>query len=228
MHPENQNQQNSHPHLQNPPPNQHESQQLNHPQQLLESNPNRQMLKASVQLRTNRLTWFSAAFCMLFGIIVLLGGLAVLIVYLLFRPRSPHFDISTATLNAAYIDSGSLLNADITILANFTNPNKKIDISFDFLAIDLYYGNTLIATGPINPFSERRAQSKLANVHMIASQVHLPLKDSELLKNQMVNNSVLLEVRGSFRTWSNYGNFLHLRWVVNGPRDGPMDPNVNE
>ncbi|OMO81607.1 hypothetical protein COLO4_23490 [Corchorus olitorius] len=77
--------------------------------------------------RTKPITWFAAAFCIIFWLAIIIGGLIVLVVYLVFRPRSPRFDVTSVTFNAAYLDMGYLLNADVQVLANFTNPNKKIE-----------------------------------------------------------------------------------------------------
>ncbi|CAI0390251.1 unnamed protein product [Linum tenue] len=74
------------------------------------------------------------------------ADLIVLVVYLVYRPHNPRFEVSDATLNAAYLDAGSLLNADVSVLANFTNPNRKVGVDFGSLIVDLYYGSTLIAT----------------------------------------------------------------------------------
>ncbi|XP_010251011.1 PREDICTED: NDR1/HIN1-Like protein 3 [Nelumbo nucifera] len=187
-------------------------------------------LKVPQPRRTNPITWFAAIFCAIFWIIVILGGLVVLIVYLIFRPRNPHFDVSSATLNAAYIDMGYLLNADLTVLANFTNPNKKIDVDFSYMDIDLYYGDTLIATGAIDPFSATRTESKLQDVHMVSSQVRLPSGDSERLQKQMEGNGIILDVKGTFRTRSNFGSIFHYSYwlysrctiVLTGPPSGVL------
>ncbi|XP_010248691.1 PREDICTED: NDR1/HIN1-Like protein 3 [Nelumbo nucifera] len=185
-------------------------------------------LKVPQPRRTKPITWFTAIFCAILWMIIILGGLMVLIVYLVYRPRSPRFDISSATLNAAYIDMGYLLNADLTILANFTNPNRKIDVDFHYMVIDLYYGETQIATQAIDPFSATRAESKLLDVHMVSSQVRLPSGDSGQLKQQMEENRVVLDVRGLFRTRSNFGTIFHYSYwlysrctiVLNGPPTG--------
>ena len=58
-------------------------------------------------VRTKPITCLGAVFCTNFCIVIFLGGLSVLIVYLVYRPRSPRFDVSSATLNTAYIDAGS-------------------------------------------------------------------------------------------------------------------------
>ncbi|XP_029127338.1 uncharacterized protein LOC109799495 [Cajanus cajan] len=132
------------------------------------------------------------------------------------RPQSPHFDVSSVTLNAAYLDLGYLLNADLTMLANFTNPNKKVHVDFSSVIIYLYYGSTLIATQYVEPFSAARLQSRFANIHMVSSQVQLPLRESQRLVKQMESNGVLLEVRGVFRARSKLGSILRYSYNLYG------------
>ncbi|KAJ4973832.1 hypothetical protein NE237_007006 [Protea cynaroides] len=146
----------------------------------------------------------------------MLGGIVILIVYLAFKPRSPHFDVSSVTLNTAYIDTGSLLNADVTILANFTNPNKKVSVDFSFMVLQLYYGDTLIATRAIDPFSAISTETRLHTVEMISSQVALPNGVSEKMRKQMGDNGIIFNLKGSFRTRSNFGSFFHYSYWLYG------------
>ncbi|XWS63745.1 hypothetical protein CRYUN_Cryun06bG0128100 [Craigia yunnanensis] len=166
--------------------------------------------------RTKPLTWFAAAFCIIFWLIIIIGGLVVLIIYLIFRPRSPRFDVNSVTLNAAYLDMGYLLNADLSVLANFTNPNKKVSVDFSSMYLDLYFENTRIATQYIEPFSAARGQSVFANIHMITSQVRLSMKETLLLQKQIENNRVMFTVKGAFRARSRLGGFLKYSYWLHG------------
>ncbi|KAK7399613.1 hypothetical protein VNO78_10798 [Psophocarpus tetragonolobus] len=173
-------------------------------------------LKLPKEQKSQPLTWLGAGLCVIFWLIIIIGGLIVLIVYFVFRPQSPHFDVSSVTLNAAYLDLGYLLNADLTMLANFTNPNKKVHVDFSSVLIFLYYGNTLIATQYVEPFSAARFQSRFAYIHMVSSQVQLPLRESQRLMKQMEGNGVILEVRGIFRARSKLGSILRYSYTLYG------------
>ncbi|XP_048427669.1 NDR1/HIN1-like protein 13 [Pyrus x bretschneideri] len=166
--------------------------------------------------KTNFFAWSGAICCAIFWVLIILTGLVVLIVYLVFRPRTPKFDVSSATLNAAYLDMGYLLNADVTVLANFTNPNKKVSVDFSNLIIDLYYGNTRVATQYIEPFSASRRQSMFANVHMVASQVRLGVLESIRLKKEMEIDRARFEVKGYFRARANFGKILRYSYWLHG------------
>ncbi|KAK4429757.1 hypothetical protein Salat_1276300 [Sesamum alatum] len=187
-------------------------------------------LRAPMSRRTRPVAWLVAAFCTLFWIIIIVGGLIILIVYLVFRPRSPRFDLSTGSFNAAYLDMGYLLNADVTLLANFTNPNTKVNIDFSYVILDLYYEKNFIATRYIEPFSVMRMESRFTSVHMVASQVRLSMAHSMALQRQMEGGRVNFEIRGMFRTRSKLGGLLHYSYwlyahceiVVTGPPTGVL------
>ncbi|KAF2564136.1 hypothetical protein F2Q70_00018339 [Brassica cretica] len=180
--------------------------------------------------QTNAMTWSAAFCCVIFWIILILGGLIVLIVYLVYRPRSPHIDISSANLNAAYLDMGFLLNGDLTFLANFTNPNKKSSVEFNYITFDLYYYNTLIATSYVAPFQIPKKMSMFASVHLVSSQVRLQQEQSRELQRQIETGPVLLNLRGTFHARSNLGALFrysyrlhtHCSFSLNSPPSGTM------
>lgn len=201
------------------------------PRQTLPYNKHADRLQRPRRRTTHPLAWATAALCTLFWLLVILGGVAVLVVYLIFRPRSPRLEISSATLNGAYLDMGTLLNADLTILANFTNPNHKVDVSFSYLAVDLYYNDTLIATRAIEPFAEASGETVIRSVHMVSSEVELASDAAEGLRKQVEGDGpVEFRVDGTFRTRADLGSFLHFSyWLhsrctvrVSGPPSGVL------
>lgn len=178
--------------------------------------------------KTKRLTWLVAICCVLLWITIILGGLILLIVYMAFRPHYPKFDISSATLNAAYLDLGYLLNGDMTILANFTNPNKKVNVEFRYMVMNLYFEGTLIAAKYVDPLSVSPKGYKLRDVHMVSSQIPLSRTHVAHLNQQISTGRIMYEVRSYLRTTSNIGGFFrysywlhgHCRFVVSSPPSG--------
>lgn len=135
-----------------------------------------------------------------------------------------------ATLNAAYLDMGYLLNADVTILANFTNPNKKVNVNFKHIIINLSFDGVPIATRYIDHFHVRRAQYHLANIHLVTSQVRLSPIHSQKLKKQIESGKVKFDIKGLFKAKSKLGNVLkysyslygHCSIVMTGPPNGVL------
>ncbi|GER47682.1 late embryogenesis abundant protein [Striga asiatica] len=156
-------------------------------------------LRGPTSRPTRPMAWLVAALCALFWMIVIVAGLIILIVYLVFQPKLPRFDLSAATLNSAYLDLGYLLNADITLLANFTNPNTKVDVDFTYIVLDVYYEKNIIVTRYVSPFSVRKRESRFADVHMVASQVKLSTLLSLELQRQMENGRVRFEVKVEYK-----------------------------
>ncbi|XP_031122259.1 NDR1/HIN1-like protein 13 [Ipomoea triloba] len=185
-------------------------------------------LRVPSRTKTNPLAWLIAACCTLFWILVIFALLAILVIYLVFRPRNPKFDISSATLNAAYLDMGYLLNADLTLLANFTNPNKKGKVEFHYAVVDLYHDKSPIASTYIQQFSMMNHEYKFQDVHLVTSQVGLSADHSQKLRTQIENGKVRFEVKGLFRVRSDLGGILkysywlysHCTIMVSSPPTG--------
>ncbi|KAI0501752.1 hypothetical protein KFK09_016697 [Dendrobium nobile] len=165
--------------------------------------------------RTNPFIWFAAFLCVILIVLLIAAGILTLIIFLIIKPRNPSFDTTSATLNAIYLDSPAYLNADLTFLANFSNPNTKIDVVFEYASIELYFLNRLVAAQLLPPFVQRRGEAKLQAVHMISSQVYLPPEIALELVTQVRTNRVFYSVRGTFRVRAIFG-VGHLSYWLYG------------
>ncbi|XP_010536771.1 PREDICTED: protein YLS9-like [Tarenaya hassleriana] len=163
--------------------------------------------------RTNPWIWCGAGLCLVFSLVLIFFGIATLIVFLAIRPRTPVFDIPNANLNTIYFDSPVFFNGDLSLLANFTNPNKKIDVRFEYLDIELFFYNRLIATQGVQPFSQRRGETRLEAVHLISSLVYLPANHAVELKRQVQNNKINYEIRGTFKVRADLGMIHYSYWL---------------
>ncbi|KAJ9187096.1 hypothetical protein P3X46_002592 [Hevea brasiliensis] len=163
--------------------------------------------------RTNPVVWFGAILCLLFSLILILFGIATLIIYLSIKPRSPVFDTPNANLNAIYFDSPEYFNGDITFLANFSNPNQKIDVRFEYVDIELYFFDRLIGTQSLQPFTQRQKEKRLESIHIISSLVYLPNNLATELQKQVENNKVIYNIRGTFKVKATLGLFHYSYWL---------------
>lgn len=163
--------------------------------------------------RTNPIIWFAAVLCLIFSLVLIFFGVATLIIFLAIKPRSPTFDIPKANLNAVYFVSPEYINGDFTLLANFTNPNSKIDVSFESLDVELFFSDRIISAQSIQPFTQRRRESRLQSLHFISSLVFLPKDLGVKLQRQVQSNNVNYNVRGTFRVRATLGLF-HLSYLL--------------
>ncbi|KAL3508323.1 hypothetical protein ACH5RR_027724 [Cinchona calisaya] len=165
------------------------------------------------QSRTNPVIWCSAIICLIFSLLLIFFGVATLIIFLDIKPRTPVFDTPSASLTVVYIDSPQFLNSDFTFTANFSNPNRKLDIRFDYLNIELYSFDTLIAARVLQPFTQRRKETRLVPVQMISSLVFLPPNHAVELQRQVQNNRVVYHIRGTFRLRVSLGLLHFSYWL---------------
>ncbi|KAJ6417563.1 hypothetical protein OIU84_003315 [Salix udensis] len=111
--------------------------------------------------RTNLVIWCGAILCLIFSLVLIIFGIATLIIYLVVKPRNPVFDIPNANLNSIYFDSPEYFNGDLTFLANFSNPNQKLDVRFEHVDIELYFSDRLVGTQALQPFTQRSKGNKI-------------------------------------------------------------------
>ncbi|GLT83730.1 hypothetical protein SLE2022_020020 [Rubroshorea leprosula] len=189
----------------------------------------RTILQQPQPRQTNPLVWCAAILCLIFSLILIFFGIATLIIFLAIKPRNPMFDTPNARLNTIYFDSPEYFNGDFVFLANFTNPNKKIDVRFEYLDIELYFKDRLIAAQAIQPFSQRRGEVRLESVHLISSLVYLPQNLSMELRKQVLSNRIQYNIRGTFKVRATMGLFHFSYWLhgrcqleMTGPPTGAL------
>jgi len=82
--------------------------------------------------------------------IAVLFGLISLIAYFVLKPRIPEFSVNSASLTSLSLN-GSSLNAkwDVTLIVS--NPNKKLDITYDSVLASVFYGHDEYQYGVLAP-----------------------------------------------------------------------------
>ncbi|KAL4618494.1 hypothetical protein ACB092_06G014700 [Castanea dentata] len=190
-----------------------QNQAPNTPKSVIRKSRNPSTLLKARPRRTNPIIWCSAILCLIFCLILIFFGVATLVTFLVIKPRYPLFDIPNANLNAIYFDSPEYFNGDFTFLANFSNPNRKIDVRFEYLSVELFFSDRLIATQAIEPFTQRRGEKRLEAVHFISSLVFLPQNLAVELQKQVQSNKVSYNVRGTYRVKATLGLIRISYWL---------------
>ncbi|XVF70946.1 hypothetical protein PTKIN_Ptkin11bG0203100 [Pterospermum kingtungense] len=163
--------------------------------------------------RTNPLTWCCVVLSLIFSLTLILFGVATLIIFVSIKPRVPAFDTPNASLSGIYFDSPQYFNGDFTFLANFSNPNRRIDLRFEYLVMELYFHDRLISIQAVQPFSQRRGKAKLISVHFVSSLVYLPQKLGVELQKQVMSNRVNYTITGTFKVRANLGLIHFSYWL---------------
>ncbi|KAL1195257.1 NDR1/HIN1-like protein 10 [Cardamine amara subsp. amara] len=163
--------------------------------------------------RTNPWIWCGAALCFIFSILLIVFGIATLILFLAVRPRTPVFDISNAKLNTIYFESPVYFNGDMLLLVNFTNPNKKLNVRFENLSVQLWFSDKMIATQGVLPFSQRNGRTRLEPIRLISNLVFLPVNHAVELKRQVMSNKIDYEIRSTFKVKAVLGIIHYSYWL---------------
>ena len=160
----------------------------------------------------------AACFAVIFCLLITLAALAILIIYLIFRPWSPLFGFSTATtLNGLTLQKGNRFSVNLTLVTNFTNPNKKAGVDFKYVVVELYFGESTVATKNIeHDFSASKGGTGSIEVDVVANRVHLTEFDSQGLKRQMVKNKMEFEVKGNFLVHTRFGPLVRYSHWMHG------------
>jgi hypothetical protein len=149
--------------------------------------------------------------CIVLWLTAIAFAIAVLVVFIAYHPKKPVLSLSTASLNAGYVNelnvsggpsSGLSLNADLTVLAIISNNNTKLDVELHYMQLDLYFNGHMIGTQVLPaPARERPGEYALRYVHFVTSGVPLPPEDAEAWRNATANGGpVVLDLAGHFRT----------------------------
>lgn len=160
--------------------------------------------------------------CILFWLLVVCIGLGILVIYLIYHPKPPRVHVSTATLNAGYIDElppphlGEALNSDLYVLAAIYNPNTKIDVLLHYMQFDLYFQGHLIGTQAVwPPLYERPGDSALRSVHLVVSEVVMRPEDADLWRNTTRSGGLVqMQLEGRWWVQLNFGRWLPFKYMV--------------
>ncbi|KAI3456768.1 hypothetical protein Pfo_013431 [Paulownia fortunei] len=163
--------------------------------------------------RTNPIIWCAAILCMIFTLLIIFFGIATLIIFLAVQPRNPVFDAPAASLSAIYFNSPEFINGDITFLANFSNPNRKLSVRFEYLYVELYFSESLVATQVLQPFTQSPGEARLISVHLLSSLVYLPPNLAMELLKQEQRNRVVYNIKGTFRVKVKLGLIHYSYWL---------------
>ncbi|XP_076942879.1 uncharacterized protein At1g08160-like [Bidens hawaiensis] len=181
------------------------------------------------QRRTNPAVWCCAIICLIFTLLFIILGVTILIMFLVVKPKTPILDTSHATLNVIYFDSPGRFNGDLTFIANFSNPNKKLNIKFEQASMQLLFKDDVIANQSIQPFSQRPKDTGVVVIRFISSLVSLPPSHAKELQTQVLSNKVLYSVKGTFKVRASLGGLHFTYWLhgwcelqMSSPPSGPL------
>ncbi|XP_062104555.1 uncharacterized protein At1g08160-like [Humulus lupulus] len=127
------------------------------------------------------------------GLIVLVG-LAVLIIWLVLRPKRLVFSVEDASVHNFHLSNDNHLNATFDFVVRSYNPNTKVSIYFDSIESDLNYDDQTLAFSTVSPFFQPRRNVTRLQVKLTASSTALFSSVSKDLRLEKKSGEVELNL----------------------------------
>lgn len=165
------------------------------------------------------------------GILILIVGIATLVVYLLVRPiRKPKFTIEGIEVREFNVTNrrASVLNAEMALKLEASNPNKKIGIAYDSIEMKVFYKGEKIGEGSIPGFYQGHKISTLLTIPIEGHNIALTSAAiSTLQSNATVWMAAEVTTRasvkiGRWRSWRHTFLLQCSLHLSSSPHPGPL------
>lgn len=157
--------------------------------------------------------WCAAILCVIFSLLIIFLCIAILVIFVAVQPKIPSFDTPGATLNAVFLNFPEYINADITILANFSNMNRKLSVRFEHIKVEVHLMEVVVAAQDVPGFDLRPREARLMPVHTVSGLVHLPPNVAVEFQKEVIRNRVVYNIKASFKVRLNLGLIHYSYWL---------------
>ena len=149
--------------------------------------------------RRKRRSWCKCLCWTLLSIIILIVVIAAIvgILYLVFRPKIPHYSVNNLTVNTLSIDNNLTANASFNINVTSRNPNKKIGIYYlDGSHITAWYNTTQLCNGTFPVFYQGHKNTTVVQL-LLSGQPQLTNELVSGIQSQLSSGSIPIIVKGN-------------------------------
>ncbi|GAB4859832.1 hypothetical protein Ancab_011312 [Ancistrocladus abbreviatus] len=147
----------AYPYAQQPPPQSNYYYQNNNP------NP----YYYNTAYATQRATFFRR-FVSAFLALLIIVGVILFIIWLVLRPRLPHFQVDSLSLSQLNLSS-SAISANWDVRFTVSNPNTKMHVYYDSVEADIYYKAEHLAQNQLPPFDQGTKTTTNLTAKLVAS-----------------------------------------------------------
>ncbi|XP_019199086.1 PREDICTED: uncharacterized protein At1g08160-like [Ipomoea nil] len=130
----------------------------------------------------------------LLGVIVVVG-LAILIAWLVIRPRRLVYAVENATIQNYTLTSNNRLTATFNFTLEAFNPNTHAAVYYDAIEAQLFYDDQLIADHGADPFLQPHRNVTHLDLSLPAKDVAVNANVARDFKVERTNGNVELELR---------------------------------
>lgn len=162
--------------------------------------------------RTHPLIWLLAIILAVLAVAVIITGMAIFVVYMIYKPKMPYLEVAYAHLDKLDYDQSGLLDTQMTLTIIAENDNSKADASFSNTHFELRFQGIKLAELRADPFAVPKNSSYPLNYVIPASPVPLDQDAMEAMDAALKMDRVPFTLDGHSRTRWRVGIFLSVKF----------------
>ncbi|KAL5709717.1 hypothetical protein ACHQM5_020374 [Ranunculus cassubicifolius] len=132
--------------------------------------------------------------CFTLVAVIFLIGLAVLITWLVLRPKQLIYTLETGKVSGLDLHKEHL-NGTFDFYLRAYNPNKRVSLYYDSMQAMVYYGGQTIASQTLEPFYQPRRNMTRLEIKPIAHSVGLPSSLARDLRLEKSSEEIEIDIR---------------------------------
>ncbi|KAL7096468.1 hypothetical protein ACP275_10G081200 [Erythranthe tilingii] len=143
--------------------------------------------------------------CQIVFTILIIAGLAVLVIWFIFRPNTVKFYADDASLTEFTINSNNTLHYNLALNLTIRNPNKRIGIYYDQIEARAFYQGQRFSTVQLPNFyqghkntSSQRAEFKGQNLVLLGAKEMSKYNDDKSSGTYSIDVKLYLRIRLKF------------------------------
>lgn len=165
--------------------------------------------------RTHPLIWLAAIVLAFLAVAVIITGIAVFVVYMIYKPKLPYLQVAYAHLDKLDYDQSGLLDTQITLAIEAENDNAKADASFYDINFALGFQGIKLAELRADPFNVPRNSALPLNYVVPSSTVPLDEEAMDSMDAALKMDRVPFILNGHARTRWRLGIFFSVKFWTN-------------
>ncbi|XP_061368824.1 uncharacterized protein At1g08160-like [Gastrolobium bilobum] len=105
--------------------------------------------------------------------LIILVGIAVLIIWLVLRPKHLEYSVEDAAIHNFNLTDANHLYANFDFTIRAYNPNSRVSLYYDSVEVSVRYEDQTLATNAVQPFFQSHRNVTRMNVRLTAQTVAL-------------------------------------------------------
>eukprot|EP00252_Welwitschia_mirabilis_P023120 TRINITY_DN6467_c0_g1_i1.p1 TRINITY_DN6467_c0_g1~~TRINITY_DN6467_c0_g1_i1.p1 ORF type:complete len:253 (+),score=-2.07 TRINITY_DN6467_c0_g1_i1:266-1024(+) len=145
--------------------------------------------------------------CLLIAILVILAGIAALVIWLWFRPQSPHFSVTSVQISRLNISRSETLAYEINAKVSAVNPNKKVEFSYSDFEVDAAVDNVELPQASIPGFLHGKKNTTVIKADLSGNGLQLQGSDAKRLESAVSKGKASMEMKLVTHVRIKFGSF---------------------